>query len=206
MKKGEIVFTAATNNAGKLKEINDILNSVGYACRSLAQAGVSVDPDETGETFTENAWLKAEAVHALVGGAVLADDSGLVVDALGGAPGVHTARYAGENADNEQNIEKLIAALGELPKEQRTARFVSVAAAILPDGTRLKANGVCEGYIGFSRAGEGGFGYDPVFYFFNNHSMAQLPDARKNQVSHRARAVRKLCFKLRNITRMKKGD
>ncbi|MEA4912867.1 MAG: RdgB/HAM1 family non-canonical purine NTP pyrophosphatase [Oscillospiraceae bacterium] len=197
-------FIAATNNAHKLAEMRAILANAGFGCMSLAQAGIDVDPEESGATVEENSYIKAKAVFDAAGGRpVLADDTGRFVDALDGAPGVHTARYAGGH-DYAAGVDKLLAALADRKTAQaRTARFVSAATAILPDGSAVRADGVLEGYIGFERRGEGGFGYDPVFMLRGNHSLAQLSEAGKNAVSHRGRSVRKLVFKLRNIKKMR---
>ena len=202
--KNRTEFVAATGNAGKLREIGDILAVVGCACISLKELGVSIDDvEETGETFRENALLKARAAHARTGRAVLADDTGLVVDALGGAPGVHTARYAGEGCSDDDNIDKLLEALKGVPRDERTARFVCCIAAVLEDGREVVVNGCCEGYIAEQRDGSGGFGYDPIFRLPNNLTYASMSGERKNAVSHRARAIRKLAFLLRNIHRMR---
>ena len=198
-----IEFTVATNNAHKLAEIEEILKSAHCRCRSLRDAGVSADPEETGETFSANALIKCEAARAaLGGGAVIADDSGLCVDYLDGEPGVHTARYAGEPSDPEKNIDKLLAALDGVPRKKRSARFVSSVCAIMPDGEKLTAIGIVEGWIGYEREGAGGFGYDPIFRLPNNEGLAVVSPAKKNAISHRGRALRKLAFKLRGITKI----
>lgn len=200
----KLTFVAATNNAGKLREMQALLQSAGCGCISLAQAGVDADAEETGATFAENARIKAKAVFALCGRPVIADDSGLCVDALDGGPGVHTARFAGEERDSEANIDKLLRCLKDVPLAGRTARFVSAVHAIVDDKTEYTAVGACEGYIGTERRGRGGFGYDPVFWQKGNRSMAEMPEERKNQVSHRARAIKKLAFKLRGITKYRR--
>ncbi len=197
------VFVAATNNPGKLREIRDILQSSHCDCISLQEAGLAVDVEETGSTFAQNAYLKAKAVYALCGRPVIADDSGLCVDALGGAPGVRTARYAGETCDSDANIDKLLGALEGVPLEKRTARFVSAVCAILDNETCYITHGVCEGFIGPERRGKNGFGYDPVFWQMGNHSFGELSETRKNEISHRARAIRKLAFSLRGVRRIR---
>ncbi len=203
MKTNKLRFIAATNNAHKLREIQEILASVGCECVGAADAGVNVEPVEDGATFAENAYIKAKAfVNASLQPAV-ADDSGLCVDALDGAPGLFTARFAGEGCTNEQNIDKLLTALADVPMGKRQARFISSVCALFPDGRRVCAVGVVEGYIGFERQGEGGFGYDPIFRLPNNMPIAMLSESAKNAISHRGRALRKLAFKLRGITRMK---
>ncbi len=199
-------FVAATNNQGKLIEIEEVLASIGYTAISLKEAGIVCDPEENGKTFFENAEIKAKAVKALTGYAVVADDSGLMVEALGGLPGVHTARYAGDECDHDKNIEKLLKNLEGLPENDRRAWFVSVVFAILPNGEEISATGYAEGYIGYERRGEGGFGYDPVFYTVGNRSFSELSETRKNAISHRGRALRKLGFKLRNIKRIRGNE
>ncbi len=197
-------FIAATNNADKLAEMRAILEAAGFGCLSLADAGVDADPEENGTTVKENSYIKAKAVFDAAGArAVLADDTGLFVDALDGAPGVYTARYAGAH-DYASGVDKLLGALAPYAgKRERTARFVSAATAILPDGAVVTACGVLEGYIGFERRGAGGFGYDPVFMLRGNRSLAEVSAARKNAISHRGRAVRKLAFKLRGIKKIR---
>lgn len=193
----KLTFVAATNNAGKLREIHDILETYGFDCISLKEAGIESDPEETGETFEENAVIKAKSAAALTDMPVLADDSGVMVDYLGG-PGVHTARYAGEHATNDQNIDKLLYELRGVPKEKRGAKFCCCMAAII-DGKVYIANGECHGYIGETRLGTGGFGYNPVFYFSENCTMATLPEEEKNKISHRGRALKALCEQLKEI-------
>ncbi|MDO4566785.1 MAG: RdgB/HAM1 family non-canonical purine NTP pyrophosphatase [Oscillospiraceae bacterium] len=204
-KKQKYDFIIATNNEHKLGEIRAVLSSVGCGARSLRESGIEADPEENGATFSRNARIKAEAVFKAAGGrfAVLADDSGLCVDFLGGRPGVHTARYAGEHGDSEKNMDKLLAELKDVPQNERSARFVSCVCALLPSGEELRATGFVEGYIGFEREGAGGFGYDPVFRLPNKVGIATLSDERKNAISHRGRALRKLAFKLRGIKRIK---
>lgn len=186
----------ATNNKGKLAEFERILEALGIRAVSQREAGVRLEVEETGKTFEENAYLKAAAAAKASGQPAVADDSGLEVDALGGAPGVYTARYAGENATDEQNIGKLLAALGDLPADRRGARFVSAICCVLPDGGSFTVRGECEGRIGFERAGTGGFGYDPVF-FVGGRSFAQLSAAEKDACSHRGKALRAFAARLR---------
>lgn len=186
----------ATNNKGKLAEFARILEALGIRAVSQREAGVRLEVEETGKTFEENAYLKAAAAAKASGQPAVADDSGLEVDALGGTPGVYTARYAGENATDEQNIGKLLAALGDLPADRRGARFVSAICCVLPDGGSFTVRGECEGRIGFERAGTGGFGYDPVF-FVGGRSFAQLSAAEKDACSHRGKALRAFAARLR---------
>ncbi len=181
----------ATNNQGKVKEIKNILSP--HNVMSQTEIGVDIDVEETGDTFAENAFLKARALKPYTQCAIIADDSGLMVDYLNGEPGVYSARYAGENTTPMQGIEKLLKNLDGVPYEGRSARFVSVIALILPDGTEYIFEGTCDGYITNILKGENGFGYDPVFYYppFDK-TFAELTDVEKNQISHRSVAIGKL--------------
>ncbi len=181
-------FIAATNNLKKLAEIRRILQAAGHTVHSMAEAGISLEVDETGETFAENALLKARAVCQVSGKPTIADDSGLCVDALGGDPGVRSARFAGGHGDDAANNHKLLALLENTPYAARTARFVCVIALAMPDGTELTEEGRCEGLIGFEPAGQNGFGYDPLFYV-NGRSFAEMTDEEKDTFSHRALAL-----------------
>lgn len=185
----EIVI--ATNNAGKLREIQAILQPFGWTVVSQRAAGFSEDVPETGTTFAENAMLKARAVHEALGRPVIADDSGLMVDALDGAPGVYSHRFAGENATDEQRMEKLLQLLKDTPPAARTARFACVLCYIDETGAAHLFEGVCEGTIGHAPVGENGFGYDPVFCY-GEKTMAEMTDDEKNQISHRNNALQKL--------------
>ncbi len=182
-------IVAATNNAKKLEEIRRILAPLGHEAITMREAGVAAEPEETGETFRENAIIKAEAVCTLCGLPTLADDSGLCVDALDGAPGVYSARFAGEAHDDEANNDKLLRLLENVPRAKRTARFVSVIAFRTPKDGGFEAEGVCEGHIGFTREGTGGFGYDPLFVV-GNETFASMTDGQKDAISHRAKALR----------------
>ncbi|MGD9559117.1 MAG: RdgB/HAM1 family non-canonical purine NTP pyrophosphatase [Oscillospiraceae bacterium] len=181
-------FLAATNNAHKLAEMRRILESQGHTVKSLADAGLCIEPEETGATFAENAAIKASATCAVAGLPAIADDSGLEVDALAGAPGVYSARFAGPHATDAANNEKLLRLLKDVPAEHRTARFTSAIALVLPSGAQLETEGHCPGTIGFAPQGENGFGYDPLFYV-GGSSFAQMSAAEKDAVSHRARAL-----------------
>lgn len=184
-------FILASGNRHKSEEIKSILGSDFGV--SLMDSSIEIVED--GETFEENAIKKAMTVARATGKAAIADDSGLCVDFLGGAPGVRTARYAGENATNEQNIEKLLGALKGVPEAERGARFVCVIAAVFPeeDFKCYTFRGECAGRISSERAGEGGFGYDPIFFVDEyNCTMAQLGADVKNKISHRAAALREL--------------
>lgn len=189
-----MTFVIATHNAKKLKELKRILEPLGF------DAVIREDlpeVEETGTTFAENALLKAESACKVTGMPAIADDSGLVVDALGGAPGVYSARYAGEGATDRQRYEKLLDELREVPTEQRTARFVSAVCCVFPDGTILTAEGACEGIIAFGPKGEGGFGYDPIF-LVGERSYAEMTAEEKDSISHRGRALAKLAQELEN--------
>ena len=158
-----MIVCAATNNAGKLKELRRILTRCGHEVKSLRELGVTLDPEETGTTFAENAKIKAEAFCKATGLPTVADDSGLCVDALNGAPGVYSARYAGEHGNDAANNEKLMAEMQNVPVGQRAAKFVSAVCLILPDGRELVVTGECPGSVALTPAGDNGFGYDPLF-------------------------------------------
>ena len=153
-----MIVCAATNNAGKLKELRRILTRCGHEVKSLRELGVTLDPEETGTTFAENAKIKAEAFCKATGLPTVADDSGLCVDALNGAPGVYSARYAGEHGNDAANNEKLMAEMQNVPVEQRAAKFVSAVCLILPDGRELVVTGECPGSVALTPAGDNGFG------------------------------------------------
>ncbi len=186
-------FVVATQNPGKLEEIARLLRPIGIEPVSLSQAKVDFsDVEETGSTFMENARIKARAAFKKSGLPSIGDDSGLAVDALNGAPGIYSARYAGEGATNEMRIAKLLRNLQGVGKERRTARFVCAVCCILESGEELCVEGTCEGTIAFEPVGAGGFGYDPIFLMEDGRSFAQLTDAQKDTVSHRGRALRLL--------------
>lgn len=185
----------ATNNAHKVEEIETALNFEGWEFKSLKDAGIESSPEETGTTFEENARIKARAAHELTGAAVLADDSGLVVDALDGAPGVYSSRYAGEDGNDEANNAKLLHELEGVPDEQRSARFMCVLVFIDEDGSETVVQGSVEGRIGYELKGDGGFGYDPLFWpecFNFDCTLAEVTQENKNKVSHRGNALREL--------------
>lgn len=192
------IFVVATNNKGKLRELGEILEMNGFGCISLAEAGIESDPDEEGETFLENALLKAREAADKTDLPVIADDSGLMVDALDGAPGIFTGRYAGEHATADQNIDKLLSELEGVPLEKRGAKFCCTVAAIV-DGKEITAYGECRGYIGTERLGTGGFGYKPVFYLAEGVTMATVTEEEINRISHRGVAMKELCKKLREF-------
>ncbi len=178
----------ASKNEKKLKEMNEILSALGVEVCSQADAGVDVDVEETGATFEENSMLKAKAVMEASGLPAIADDSGLCVDALNGAPGVYSARYGGEGLDDAGRYRLL---LSSMPAgKPRTAKFVSVITCCFPNGDVLTARGECPGTIAFAPMGEGGFGYDPVFFLPKlKKTFAQLSAEEKNAVSHRGKAL-----------------
>jgi XTP/dITP diphosphohydrolase len=182
----------ATNNLGKVREYEELLQDLpGVEITFPAREGLDLEVEESGQTFEENARLKAEAFCAASGLPTLADDSGLEVDALDGAPGVRSARYAGPGASDVDRYRTLLAALAGVPPDRRSARFRCVVALALPEGQVHTAAGACEGEIGFAPRGEFGFGYDPVFIVDGQEgrTMAELEPAVKNHISHRARAV-----------------
>lgn len=194
----------ASRNAGKRREAEEILGPLGFDLLTPEEAGVGegVEFPEEGGTFEENAVSKARALHALVGGWCLADDSGLAVDALGGAPGVRSARYAGSTDSGEArdraNTRKLLDALSSVAAPLRTARFVCVVALVGPRDQRLLARGECLGEIIDAPRGHNGFGYDPVFVPAGYaQTMAELPSGEKNRISHRGRALRSLAEEIR---------
>ncbi|MCM3619358.1 XTP/dITP diphosphatase [Sutcliffiella horikoshii] len=183
----------ATNNPGKVKDFKVILEPRGFTVKSLADFPHIPDVEETGTTFEENALLKAEAVSAHLGKIVLADDSGLEVDALNGEPGVYSARYAGMDKDDKKNILKVLDRLEGVPEKMRTARFICVLAVVEPGGNRLTVRGTCEGIISIEPIGENGFGYDPIFYVEEKQrTMAQLSKEEKSEISHRGNAISQL--------------
>ena len=193
-------IVVATGNAHKLVEIEAILGAAmpGVRFVSIKQLGDYEDPEETGTTFAENALIKARAAVAETGFAAVADDSGLVVDALNGEPGVYSARYAGVHGDDAANNAKLLRNMADVPVAERTARFMSVVALVRPDGTALTGTGACEGTIGFEGRGSNGFGYDPLFLPEDTpgKTMAELTPEEKNAISHRYHALVDLSAKL----------
>lgn len=185
----------ATNNTHKAQEISEALPFPGWEFKTLRQMGVESDPVEDAETFLGNARIKARAAREACGGrAVVADDSGLEVDALGGAPGVHSARYAGEPCDDARNNAKLLSELSDVPDDERTARFVCTLVFIDEDGSETTVRGTIEGRIGHVERGGHGFGYDPLFYpdQLDGLSLAEVPGEDKNAISHRGNALRAL--------------
>ena len=195
----EIVI--ATNNAHKLEEIGDILNDLDYKIYSLNDVNLGgIEIVEDGKTFEHNALIKARTIAKKTKMIAISDDSGLEVDAIGKKPGIYSARFAGENATDEENREKLIKSLKNIPMSQRSARFVSAIAVVFPDGKEFVVRGTCEGHIGFEEKGKNGFGYDSLFIVDGyNKTFAEIPSSVKNAISHRANALKlmKIEFKKR---------
>lgn len=184
----------ASNNAHKVAELDAILLALGFEVCSLKEAGLHVEPEETGETFEENSYIKAKATLAASGCATVADDSGLMVRALNGAPGVHSARYGGLDSDRAR-LELLLHNMEH--EDDRAACFVSVITLLLPNGRKIVARGECPGELLREAHGEGGFGYDPIFYIPEaGCTFAEMPAEQKNRISHRARALKLLAEKI----------
>ena len=185
---------AASSNEHKIKEIQAIMAKFAMTVISRKEAGVAdFEIEEDGETFEENSYKKAIEIMKATGQITVADDSGLMVDYIGGAPGVYSARFAGEQCDDAKNNEKLLKLLSGVPDKERTAKFVSVITLIFPDGEALVARGECHGRIIHTPVGENGFGYDPLFVpDGQNKTFAQLSEEEKNSISHRAKALKKL--------------
>ncbi|MCL5040809.1 MAG: XTP/dITP diphosphatase [Firmicutes bacterium] len=195
-----MVLVLATRNEGKVQELKSLLADLPVALKSLKEFPDIPTLAEPGPTFAENALAKARTVAGLTGLPTLADDSGLEVDALGGQPGVYSARYAGEGASDAANNQKLLAALAGVPAGKRTARFRSAVVLTLPDGREFLFTGVCQGEVGFSPRGEDGFGYDPLFRVAGlDRTMAELSLEEKNSISHRALALTKMKEALRGL-------
>jgi len=187
---------AATHNKGKVKEIQSVLGELGYEVLTQSDIGINIEPEENGKTFAENALIKARAIAELCDYAVIADDSGLCVDSLDGAPGVYSARYAGENATDADLITKILSELDGV--EQRGAKFVSAIAFVCPDGEEIVTHGEVLGSITLKAMGEGGFGYDPVFMSDElGKTFGEATLEEKNKISHRARALKNLYEELK---------
>ena len=183
----------ATGNEGKMREVREILSDLGMEILSMKEAGVSMDIVEDGITFEENARIKARAVQKATGALVLADDSGLAVDYLNGEPGVYSARYMGEDTSYVIKNKSIIDRLKGIQGSARSARFCCAIAAVFPDGSEAVTEGIIEGVIAESPSGEGGFGYDPIFYLpERGMTTAELSAEEKNAVSHRGNALRKM--------------
>ena len=187
----QIIF--ATGNIGKMREIRSILDDLRVPVLSMKEAGIQVDIEENGTSFEENALIKARAVAAAEearDSVVLADDSGLEIDALNGEPGIYSARYLGEDTPYDVKNRELISRLDGVPEDRRTARFVCAIAAVLADGREFTVRGVIEGRIGYEQKGQGGFGYDPIFYVPEyGKTTAEMSPEEKNLISHRGKAL-----------------
>lgn len=190
----EIIF--ATKNSGKIKEIQRLLGK-NFIIKSLEEAGIDIDIEEDGETFEENSLKKATEIMKITNKVVMADDSGLEIDFLDKAPGVYSARYMGEDTPYDVKNSKIIKLLQDVPKEKRTARFVSVVTTVFPNGDILTTKGTVEGFISTEIKGELGFGYDPIFYVEEKgKTMAELPLDEKNEISHRGKALSEMKNKI----------
>ena len=189
----------ASKNQHKLTELSAILSQLGFEIALESEYGLDIDVEETGTTFEENSFLKADAVMKASGLPVLADDSGLMVDALDGAPGVYSARY-GHKASDKERTAYLLENMKDVPEERRGAKFVCVITCLFPDGRKIVARGECPGVIARAPHGENGFGYDPVFYLPELvMTYAELPSDQKNAISHRARALQDFCRKYQEV-------
>ncbi|HIT53591.1 MAG TPA: RdgB/HAM1 family non-canonical purine NTP pyrophosphatase [Candidatus Fimivicinus intestinavium] len=189
-------FLVATHNLKKREELQRILGPLGIRVLTAEEAGINLsDVEETGATFEENAFLKADSGCRESGMPCIADDSGLEVDALNGAPGVYSARFAGEHGNDKKNNRLLLEKLQQVPMPQRTARFVSCVCCAFPDGRHFSVWGVCEGRIAFEEHGAGGFGYDPLF-LVGEKTFGELTAEEKDRVSHRGNALRQLAKEL----------
>jgi XTP/dITP diphosphohydrolase len=190
----------ATTNRGKIREICHLLQGMPFDVVTPTDLDIDLTIKEDKPTYQENAQLKAEAYSKASGLITLADDSGLEVDALNGEPGIRSARYAGENASDQNRIEYLLARLREIPQEKRAARFICVIAIAVPGEKTILCQGDCQGVISFEPKGKNGFGYDPIFHFPElNKTMAELTLEQKSQVSHRGKAVKEASRLLREL-------
>ncbi len=191
-------FVIATGNPGKVKDFNLILSMMGHEAVSLKDMGISCDVEETGTTFKENSYIKAKAIYDIVKLPTIADDSGLCVDALGGAPGVYSARYGGEGLDDHGRCLKLLEAMEN--EENRNAHFKSAICCILNDDTVIEVEGQCKGVLLREIAGDNGFGYDPMFYVEKfQKTFGEISKEEKNEISHRRKAMDKLKEELKKV-------
>lgn len=194
----KIIF--ATGNKAKLREVREIVADLGIEVVSMKDAGIDVEIIEDGKTFAENALIKARTVCAACGEVTMSDDSGLVVDALNGEPGILSARYMGEDTSYHVKNMNLVGRLEGVPEKDRTARFVCAIACVFPDGRELTCQETFEGIIGYEEKGENGFGYDPIFYLPEKGCYsAELAPEEKNAVSHRGKALRAMRRKLEEV-------
>ncbi len=198
-------YIIATHNAHKLIEISRILEPLGIEAVTDRELGIELpEVEETGTTFAENAYIKAAAACEFSGLPAIADDSGLAVDALDGAPGVYSARYAGEDATDDERNDKLLEALRDVPQGKRQAQFVSAVCCVFPNGDTLRTEGVVHGEIAFAPAGENGFGYDPLF-LVGDRTTAEMSPAEKDAISHRGRALEAFSKELQTYLNTDKG-
>ena len=193
-----MIFVIASNNKKKIEELERILNPLEIYTKTAEQLGKELPAvEETGTTFEENAELKAKAACESTGFPAIADDSGLVIDALGGKPGVFSARYAGEGATDEEKINKILAEMMTSGSSDRSAHFECVICCYFPNGDKIFAHGRCNGTIGYAPRGTNGFGYDPIFFVEGNKTFAELSDNQKDVMSHRGKALKDLSVQLR---------
>lgn len=189
-------FLIATHNMKKRAELERILSPLGISVKTADEAGIKLtDVEETGNTFEENAELKAVSGCKESGMPCIADDSGLMVDALDGAPGVYSARFAGDHGNDKKNNDKLLECLKDVKAEERQAKYVACVCCVFPDGRKFTVRGECHGVIGFEEKGGNGFGYDPLFYI-DGRAFAEFSPEEKDKISHRGNALRKLAEKL----------
>lgn len=195
----EFKLILATSNKDKAREIAEILSDTPFVVSTMKEEGFNPDIVEDGKTFEENALIKARAVHALAQNAyVMADDSGLCIDALDGAPGIYSARFCGEDSTYPEKFAKIFEMLKDVPEEERTAKFVCSIAVVRPDGTEFTVRGEVRGVLHEKPMGDGGFGYDPIFYVPEfGMTTAQMTKEQKNSISHRGKASRAMAERLR---------
>lgn len=187
----------ATGNQDKVREINEILSGTDFEAVSMKSIGINPDIVEDADTFEGNALIKAKAVHALVNDYVMADDSGLCIDALDGAPGVYSARFCGENSTYQEKFDKIFEMLKDVPNDKRTAHFVCAIAVVTPDGSSFTVKEQCDGILQETPMGSNGFGYDPIFYVPEfGMTTAQMEPEQKHKISHRGKALASMVAKL----------
>lgn len=195
----------ATKNKGKAKEFEELFEPLGFRVKTLLDYPDAPDIEEKGKTFEENALLKAVGISNIFQKIVIADDSGLVIDALDGRPGVYSARYAGTDKDDEANIQKVLFEMKDVPEEKRTAHFHCTLALVVPGKDPIIVEGTCNGLILTEKRGNNGFGYDPIFYLPHlKKTMAEITSEEKNRISHRGNAIRKLYEHVQEA--MERGD
>lgn len=183
----------ASGNQNKINEVKEILSPLGYHVQSMKEIGIDIEIEENGATFEENALIKARTISHITKKVVLADDSGLEVEILDNAPGIFSARYAGEHGNDRANNEKLLRELEDVPMEKRGAKFCCAIAMVFPEEKEVVVTGECQGRIGYAPIGNNGFGYDPLFIIPElGKTFAQLEKEEKNRISHRAKALEKL--------------